>query len=84
MRSLRSRFSDWVVVHPVLWGVGSGVVLVLLGFALDLAPIVVIAAGAAIGVLNILHATGRAGFSLGTSGGGVAVPGMRRRLTISA
>ena len=59
MRSLRRRFSDWVVVHPVLWGVGSGVVLVLLGFALNLAPIVVIAAGAAIGVLNILHAKRR-------------------------
>ena len=59
MRSLLSRFSDWVVVHPVLWGVGSGVVLVLLGFALDLAPIVVIAAGAAIGLLNILHARRR-------------------------
>ena len=59
MRSLLSRFSDWVVVHPVLWGVGSGVVLVLLGFALNLAPIVVIAAGAAIGVLNILHARRR-------------------------
>jgi hypothetical protein len=36
-----------------------GVALVLLGFALDLAPIVVIAAGAAIGVLNILHARRR-------------------------
>ena len=59
MRSLRSRFSDWVVVHPVLWGVGLGVVLVLLGFALDLAPIVVVAAGAAIGVVNILHAKRR-------------------------
>ena len=59
MRSLLSRFSDWVVVHPVIWGVGSGVGLVLLGFALDLAPIVVIAAGAAIGVLNILHAKRR-------------------------
>ena len=59
MRSLPSRFSDWVVVHPVVWGVGSGVVLVLFGFALDLAPIVVIAAGAAIGVLNILHAKRR-------------------------
>ncbi len=59
MRSLLSRISDWVVVHPVLWGVGSGVVLVLLGFALNLAPIVVIAAGAAIGVLNILHAKKR-------------------------
>ena len=59
MRSLPSRFSDWVVVHPVLWGVGSGVVLVLLGIALNLAPITVIAAGAAIGVLNILHARRR-------------------------
>ena len=59
MRSLPSRFSNWVVVHPVLWGVGAGVVLVLLGFALDLAPIVVIAAGAAIAVLNILHAKRR-------------------------
>jgi hypothetical protein len=27
MRSLLSRISDWVVVHPVLWGVGSAVVL---------------------------------------------------------
>ena len=59
MRSLLSRPSDWVVAHPVLWGVGAGVVLVLLGLALDLAPIVVIAAGAAIGVLNILHARRR-------------------------
>jgi hypothetical protein len=59
MRSLLRRFSGWVVVHPVLWGVGSGVVLVLLGFALDLAPILVIAAGAAIGMLNILHARRR-------------------------
>ena len=59
MRSSPSRISDWVVVHPVLWGVGSGVVLVLLGFALNLAAIVVIAAGAAIGVLNILRAKRR-------------------------
>ena len=59
MRSLPSRFSDWVVVHPVLWGVGSGVVLVLLGVALNLAPIEVIAAGAAMGLLNILHARRR-------------------------
>ena len=58
-RSLQSRFSDWVLAHPVLWSVGAGVVLVLLGFALDLAPIVVIAAGAVIGVLNILHARKR-------------------------
>ena len=59
MRSLPSRFSDWAVAHPVLWAVGLGVVLVLLGFALNLAPIVVIAAGVAIGVLNILHAKRR-------------------------
>jgi hypothetical protein len=59
MRRLLSRFSDWVVAHPVLWGVGAGAVLVLLGFALDLSPIVVIAAGAAIGVLNVLHAKRR-------------------------
>ena len=59
MRSLPSRFSDWVVVHPVLWAVGLGVAFVLLGVALNLAPIVVIAAGAAIGVLNILHAKRR-------------------------
>ena len=59
MRSLLSRLSDWVVVHPVLWAVASGVALVLLGFALDLAPIVVVAAGAAVGVLNILHARRR-------------------------
>jgi hypothetical protein len=59
MRSLLTRFSDWVVVHPVLWGVGLGLVLVLLGLALDLAPIVVMAAGAALAVLNILHAKRR-------------------------
>jgi hypothetical protein len=59
MRSLSSRFSDWVVAHPLWWGVGSGGVLVLLGFALQLAPLVVIAAGAAIGVLNIVHARRR-------------------------
>jgi hypothetical protein len=59
MRNLLSRFSDWVVGHPVLWGVGLGVVLVLVGFALDLAPIVVVAAGTAIGALNIVHARRR-------------------------
>lgn len=59
MRSLLSRFSNWVVVHPVLWAVGSGVVLVLLGLALNLSPIVVVAAAAAIGVLNIIHARRR-------------------------
>ncbi len=59
MSRLLSRFSDWVVLHPVLWGVGSGAVLVLLGFALDLTPLVVVAAGAVIGALNILHARRR-------------------------
>ena len=59
MRGLLSRFSDWVVVHPVLWGVGLGVVLVLVGFALNLAPILVMAVGAVIGVVNILHAKRR-------------------------
>jgi hypothetical protein len=59
MRSLTSRFSVWVLIHPVLWVVGSGVVLVLLAFALKLAPTVVVAAGAAIGVLNIRHAKKR-------------------------
>jgi hypothetical protein len=59
MRSLASRFSDWVVVHPVLWGVASGIVLVLLGLALNLPPLVVIAAGATIAVLNIVHAKRR-------------------------
>ena len=59
MRGLLSRFSDWVVVHPVLWGVGAGAVLVLLGLALDLPPVVVIAAGAAVGLLNVLHARRR-------------------------
>ena len=59
MRGLPRRFSDWVVAHPVWWGVGVAVVLVLLGFALDLAPIVVVAAGTAIGALNILHARRR-------------------------
>jgi hypothetical protein len=59
MRRLLSRLSDWVVVHPVLWSVGLAIVLVLLGLALDLPPIAVIAAGAAIGVLNILHARRR-------------------------
>ena len=59
MRGLPNRWSDWVLVHPVWWGVGSGAALVLLGLALDLAPILVIAAGAAIGLLNILHARRR-------------------------
>ena len=59
MRRLRSRFSDWVVAHPVWWGVACAAVLVLLGVALDLPPIVVVAAGAAVGALNIRHARTR-------------------------
>jgi hypothetical protein len=59
MRSLLTRLGDWVVAHPVVWGVGLGVVLVLLGIALDLPPIAVVAAGAVLGVLNVLHARRR-------------------------
>ena len=59
MRRLVSRSSDWVVAHPVWWGMGSGVVLALLGFALNLTPIMVTAAGAVTGILNILHAKRR-------------------------
>ncbi len=59
MRSLVSRFSDWVVAHPVLWSAGLAAVLVLVGFAADLPPIVVILAGAAFAVLNIVHARAR-------------------------
>jgi hypothetical protein len=59
MRSVPSRFSDWVVAHPVVWAVGVAVVLVLLGVAFDLEPIVIVAAGGAIGALNILHARRR-------------------------
>ena len=59
MRSLPRRFSDWVVVHPIWWGVGSGALLVLLGLAFELAPIVVLAAATAVAVLNVLHARRR-------------------------
>lgn len=59
MRRLPKRFSDWVLVHPALWAVGSAVVLIVLGLALDLAPLVIVAAGAALAVLNILHAKQR-------------------------
>lgn len=59
MRSLASRFSDWVVAHPLRWGLGCGFVLVLFGVALQLAPIVVMVAGACVGVLNVLHAKRR-------------------------
>jgi hypothetical protein len=59
MRGLPSRVSEWVLAHPVLWVVTSALVLVLLGLALELAPIVIVAAGAVIGGLNVLHARRR-------------------------
>jgi hypothetical protein len=59
MRGSLNRSSEWVVSHPVRWGVGWGVVLVLLGFTVDLAPIAVLVLGTAIGVLNIVHAKRR-------------------------
>jgi hypothetical protein len=80
MRGLLSRCSDWVVSHPVRWGVGLGVVLVLLGFAFDVAPIVVIVTGAAVGVLNIVHAKRRGYCPLPAASGsrdGPARPGNR-------
>lgn len=51
--------SDWVLKHPVVWAVGSGVVLVGLGIAVNLAPVAIGASGAAIAVLNVLHAKKR-------------------------
>lgn len=74
MRRLLSRLSDWVVAHPVLWGVGMAVVLVLLGVVLALPPVVVIAAGAVIGLLNVLHAR-RRGYCPVPSPGGEAASG---------
>ena len=44
---------------PGLLAAGSGVVLVLLGLAVNLAPIVIVASGAVIAVLNIRHAKNR-------------------------
>jgi hypothetical protein len=59
MRNLAGRLSDWVVAHPVRLSAGVGAALVLLGVALQLPPIMVVAAGAVIGVLNVLHARRR-------------------------
>lgn len=53
------RLGDWIVAHPVRWGVGSAAVLVLLGVALGLPPAVVAAAGAVVGLVNVLHARRR-------------------------
>ncbi|MBF4769278.1 hypothetical protein ISU10_16040 [Nocardioides agariphilus] len=47
------------MAHPVWWGLVSGTALVLLGFVLGLAPIVVMGAGAAVGLLNVVHARKR-------------------------
>jgi len=59
VRGLLSRLSDWVVAHPVLWAAGLGVVLVVLGVALEVHPLVVVAVGAALAGLNVLHARRR-------------------------
>jgi hypothetical protein len=59
VRRLLIRFSDWVLGHPLWWAFGSGVVLVVVGLAVDVAPVVVVAVGAAIGVLNVVHARRR-------------------------
>jgi len=59
MGGLLSRLSDWVVAHPVLWAVGLGVVLVVLGVAFQVHPLVVVALGAVLTVLNVLHARRR-------------------------
>ena len=59
MNSLLSRLSDWVVAHPVLWAVGLGVVLVVLGVAFQVHPLVVVAVGATLAALNVLHARRR-------------------------
>lgn len=59
MRRLASRFSDWVIRHPVMWVVCSAVVVVLIGVALELPPVLIIAVGAAVGAINILHARRR-------------------------
>ena len=59
MRRWLSRFSDWVVSHPIVWSAGLAVALVLLSLALELAPMVVLAAGLVVGMLNILHARRR-------------------------
>lgn len=59
MSGFLSRFSDWIVAHPVLWATGLGVALVVIGIALSLPPIAIVAAGAALGVVNVLHARRR-------------------------
>ena len=59
MRTVIERLSRWMLRHPVAWSVGVAALLVVLGVAVDLPPIVIIAAGAAIAVLNIVHARSR-------------------------
>jgi hypothetical protein len=59
IRTVPNRLSGWILAHSILWAIALGVLLVLLGFALNLEPIVVIAAGTAMGVINIVHATKR-------------------------
>jgi hypothetical protein len=59
MRRWLSRSSDWVVSHPVLWSVGLGLVLVTVGVSLDLSPVLIVAAGTVLGLLNLVHARRR-------------------------
>ncbi len=59
MRHLLIRFSDWVLVRPVMWAVGSGATLAVAGVAFNAAPAVIVAIGAAAAVANIVHAKRR-------------------------
>jgi hypothetical protein len=74
VRWLSGRCSDWILAHPVRWVAGSGGGLVVLGLALDRAPAEVIAAGAAMGVLNVLHARRRGDCPLPAELGDHAMP----------
>lgn len=59
MRQHLSRLSDWVVVRPVVWAVGSGATLAVAGAAFNVAPPVLVAIGAATAAANIVHAKRR-------------------------
>jgi hypothetical protein len=58
---LLGRLSDLIVAHPIRWALGAGVTLVLLGAAFNIAPVVVVAGGVLLGVLNVVHA-GKRGY----------------------
>ncbi len=74
MNSPLRRLSNWAVNHPVWWALGLGLMLVLLGFAFKLAPIVIVAGGAVVGVLNIVHARRRGYCPLPTEPGSQPAP----------